>query len=111
MSLHLNIEIESTDRGLAMEMLGTNELSAGDTQISLGDGSTVTWLGAQSTKSAGAPQVFWLAISTVGLNLVSNWFYDRLKGRSAKLRINRTEVEIEPDKIRVVIEQIEKGEQ
>lgn len=31
-----------------------------------------------------------------------------LKHRPAKLRINRSEVEIEPNKIRIVIEQIEK---
>jgi hypothetical protein len=49
--------------------------------------------------------------SVVGLNVLSSWLYDKLKGRADKLRINRTEVEIEPDKIRVVVEQIEKDSQ
>jgi hypothetical protein len=44
----------------------------------------------------------------IGAGVVSNWLYAKLKGRPAKLRINRTEVEIEPTKIRLMIEQIEK---
>jgi hypothetical protein len=65
-------------------------------------------------KHAEEPYVFNLVIvaaSTVGLNLLSSWLYDKLKDRPAKLRISRTEVEIEPNKIRIVIEQIEKDGQ
>jgi hypothetical protein len=39
------------------------------------------------------------------------WLYDKLKGRKAKLRINRTEVQIQPDRIRIAIEQIEKEDE
>ncbi len=42
------------------------------------------------------------------LALVTNWLYDKLKSKPAKLRINRREVEIIPEKIRIVIEEIER---
>jgi hypothetical protein len=113
MTRHFNIEIETTDRWLDMEMLGADQVSAG-TQISLADGSTVTWSSAPLKKYAGDPYVFNLVVglvSAVGVGVFSNWLYDKLKQRPAKLRINRTEVEIEPNKIRIVVEQIEKDGQ
>lgn len=64
-------------------------------------------------KAVGIPEVTHAAIelaTAVGTGVVGNWLYAKLKGRDAKLRINRTEVEIEPNKIRIVIEQIERGE-
>jgi hypothetical protein len=113
-SYRLDIQIETVNRGLDMEMLETDSLSAG-APIAILDGATATWSGGPLKKFAGQPYVFNLVIvvgSTVGLNLVSAWLYDKLKNQPAtKLRINRTEVEIEPNKIRVVIEHIEKEEQ
>jgi hypothetical protein len=109
---HIDVQIETGDRGLDMEMLETDSLSVG-TPISLLDGVTATW-SAPLKKHAGEPYVFNLVItvvSGVSIHLVGSWLYEKLKGRSAKLRINRTEVEIEPDKIRVVIERIEKDGQ
>jgi hypothetical protein len=106
----LDIQIETTDRRLDFEMLEADHVSR-DTRIILSDGSTVRWAGAPLKKHAGEPYVFDLVvdlISAVGTGIVADWLYDKLKGRTAKLRINRIEVEIEPDKIRIVIEQIEK---
>lgn len=117
MSRNLDVQIETTDRGLDIEMLGAGHVSLG-TQISLADGSTVTWSGAPLTKHAGEPYVFNLVVvlasgaSGVAAGVVSNWLYDKLKGgRADKLRIHRTKVEIEPNKIRIMIEQIEKDGQ
>ena len=116
MSRNVDVQIETTDRGLDIEMLGAGHVSL-DTQISLSDGSTVTWAGAPLTKFDGEPYVFNLVAalasgaSAVAAGVVGNWLYDKLKGRAVKLRINRTEVEIEPNKIRIVIEQIEKDGQ
>ena len=112
MSRSLDLQIETTDRGLDIEMLGAGHVSPG-TQISLADGSTVTWSGAPLRKVAGEPYVFNLVatLASVGAGVLSNWLYDMLKGRATKLRINRTEVEIAPDKIRIVIEQIERDGQ
>jgi len=117
MGRNLDIQIDTTDRGLDIEMLGAGHVSLG-TQISLADGSTVTWSGAPLTKHAGDPYVFSLvavlasSASAVAAGVVSNWLYDKLKrGRAARLRINRTEVEIEPNKIRIMIEQIERDGQ
>ena len=108
----IDIQIETTDRRLDREMLNTDYLSARE-PLTIVDGVTGMW-SAPLQKYAGEPYVFDLAIeavSTVGLNLLSSWLYDKLKNRkrqNVKLRINRTVVEIELNKIRVEIEQIEK---
>jgi hypothetical protein len=108
----IDIQIETTDRRLDFEMLGAESLSAGE-PVAILDGVTAAW-SAPLKKYAGEPYVFDLvvtAVSSVALNVLSSWLYDKLKGKPAKLRINRTEVEIEPTKIRIVIEQIEKDGQ
>jgi len=112
MSRSLDIQIETTERQLDMEMLGTDTLSVG-VPVAIMNGVSATW-SAPLKKHAGEPKIFQLAIevaSGVGIHLLGSWLYEKLKGHNAKLRINRTEVEIEPDKIRVVIERIEKDGQ
>ena|ERR1700733_2588694 len=109
----LNIEIVTTDRELESEIFKSSSLSKGETGVTLSDGSTVTYEGTLAKRSIGIPDVTHAVIelaTAVGTGVVSNWLYGKLKGRDAKLRINRTEVEIEPNKIRIVIEQIERGE-
>jgi hypothetical protein len=111
MSRRLNIEIETADRELEARIFETSSFSAGETRITLSDGSTVTYAGTLVRKSIGIPDVTHLVIELatgVGTGVVGNWLYGKLKGRPAKLRVNRTEVEIEPNKIRIVIEQIER---
>ena len=50
-------------------------------------------------------------ITPIILGIVSAWLYNKIKGRSVALRIERTEVTINKDKIeRVLIEKIEKRE-
>ena len=111
MRRRLNIEIEIAFGEVETELFETSSFSAGETRVTLSDGSTATYLGTLAKRSVGIPDVTHVAIelaSAVAAGIVSNWLYDKLKHRPAKLRINRTEVEIELDKIRVVIEQIEK---
>lgn len=113
MSPHLNIEIESAERSLAFDLFETSQLAADDTRLTLGDGSTITYAGTLMRKAADMPELTRLVIdcvTAVGTGLVANWLYDKLKGRPAKLRINRTEVEITRDKIRIVVEQLENEE-
>src|ERR1700691_133190 len=95
MSRELAIQIETPERGLDIEMLETGHVSKG-TELALANVSTVTWAGVPLEKYAADPYVFSLLaglVSGVGVNLLSNWLYDKLRGRVDVLRINRTGVE------------------
>jgi hypothetical protein len=64
MNLSFDVEIESEDRHeLAMEMLGTNRLTANE-PVAILDGVTASW-SAPLKKYASEPNVFHLAVSLV----------------------------------------------
>jgi hypothetical protein len=89
----------------------SNSVSAGQ-QLALSN-ATVTWVSASLRKATGEPSVIELAVeiaSGIGVGVISNWLYEKLKGRHVKLRINRVEVEhIDKDSItRVIVEQTER---
>lgn len=75
-----------------------------------GDGVLV-FEGAVIRKAFGIPETLEFLLKTgkeVAVGLLSAWLYDRLKGRAVRLRINRTEVQLDGEAIkRVLIEQIE----
>lgn len=112
MDQQLQIEIETHDRELEFEMFeATPGLSTETSRVTFSDGSTAVYGGTLVRKAVGFPAIVHVGIdmaSAVGTGLVSSWLYDKLKGKPAKLRINRCEVEITPDKIRIVIEEIER---
>jgi hypothetical protein len=111
MSRRLDIEIETDDRDFSHELFETQSLSAGESQVSLADGSTVIYSGSAMRKAMNAPEVIRAVVEValgVGTSVAGSWLYDKLKGKPAKLRINRKEVEITAESIRVVIEEIER---
>ena len=61
MGHRLDIQIETTDRRLDFAMFEANEIAPG-TQVSLSDGSTVTWSSAPLATHAGEPDVFNLVV-------------------------------------------------
>jgi hypothetical protein len=112
MPQQLEVEIETHDRMLEFEMFeATSGLSAESSRVTFSDGSTVAYGGTMVRKAVGFPAIVHVAVelaTAVGTGLVTNWLYDKLKSKPAKLRINRREVEITPEKIRIVIEEIER---
>ncbi len=106
----LNIEIETDDRELLFEVFDTKSLDS-ETQAVLADGTIVRLGSMEIRKAYGVPEIAHLAIHLadgVGTGLASAWLYDRLMGKKAKLRINRKEVEITKESIRIVTEEIER---
>jgi hypothetical protein len=82
--------------------------------VGIGEGSSVEFIEENVRKGFDATRTLELVITTlssgVAIDLVSSWLYERLKGRSAKLRIRRTEVHIDRGEItRVITEEIEKS--
>lgn len=106
----LNVTIDTQDRRLAFDLF--------EPLGSVGPGSTVAVPGdAQLTmkdwplrKAFGLHETFVLTLSissTVGLGLVTNWLYDKLKGRpDTTLRIEETQVDLEQGEIKRVITRV-----
>lgn len=108
----LQIEIEAPSAFLAFELFSyQNSLSSETPPVTLPDGSTVAYAGTLDRRSFDFPSIVH-ALATLGgevsVGLLTNWLYDKLKGKPVKLRINRREVEITPEKIRILVEEIER---
>lgn len=112
MAQQFQIEVETFDFRVAFEMFESRTgLSSKTSRIILADGSTVAYAGTYERRGLNFPSIVHAGVDlagTVGVGLFTNWLYDKLKGKPAKLRINRQEVEITPERIRIVIEQIER---
>ena len=112
MGQRLTIEIETTQRGLETEIFETSNPSAHDLSLTLSDGSVIAFRETLIRKSFETSEVIKFTAElagAVGTNIFASCLlYDKIKGKPAKLRINRKEVEITPDRIRIVIEEIEK---
>jgi hypothetical protein len=106
----LDIEIETDERLFEHELFESENLERGQ-QLTLSDGTTVTYNGTLMRKAVGFSPIVKLAVdlaSAIGTGVASSWLYDKLKGKPAKLRINRKEIELTPERIRIVIEEIER---
>lgn len=104
------IEIDTFDRRLCGDLLGTSTVSAGASVLVPGGGALV-FEGAVIRKAVGIPETLEFLFNCgkdVAVGLFSAWLYDRLRGRAVRLRVNRIEVELDGEAIkRVLIEQIE----
>ena len=111
MAQRVEVEIETHDSALELEMFGGSEVSTGTSRVTFSDGSAIVYAGTYVRKGIDFPAIVHLVIdraSDIGTGLISSWLYDKLKGKPAKLRIRRQEVEITPDNIRIVIEDFER---
>jgi len=116
--MEIKIEIETHDNMLAFDLFESKELVADRTEKSISDNVSVRFEGEVFRKAEGLPRIIEMTlvlakevITPIILGIVSAWLYDKIKGRSAVLRIERTEVTINKQKIEsVLIEKIEKRE-
>jgi len=115
--MDLKIEVESFDNLLAPKIMGSPAtLSIGD-YIPLPGGAILTYKNEDFQKSmTELPRAveFLLTLGTgVVIDLVANWLYDRLKGKSRiTVKINRKEVNLDDSGHirRILTEYIEKTE-
>ena len=108
------IEIDTHDHLLDFELFEIREkttFSVGD-QKSLPGGFTMIFDGVTVRKAIGFPETITLVItfagtvvSSVAINLLSSWLYDKLKGRAETLRIDRREIHIDKGEITRIIEE------
>jgi hypothetical protein len=114
MIMKMQLEIDTEDRKLGFDLVGTsNSLSPG-TKVEIPGSAILTFDGLIGRKAFGFPVTleFILTFSSgVSAGIVANWLYEKIKGRALKLRIDRTEVQINKGEIeRIIFEKIEKSE-
>ena len=111
--MNLFLEIESNDRGLASDVMGSRSLSLGQV-AALAPDVSIQYRGSVIRKHFGAAEVteFMIAFGAgVTANYVAALLYEKLHGRADRVSIDRVDVrfndkgEIE----RVISERIKRG--
>ena len=95
--MKISIEIETDDKSLLCDLFGVEELKQG-ASTKLESGPTLVWEETVSRKDAGLPDIICLSLlgwRDIAVGMLSTWLYDKLKGRSTKLKIDNKETPIE----------------
>lgn len=114
--MEVKIEIETFNKQLDFDLFETKERLARGMEIKIADGISARFEGTEFHLAIGFPDLVHFTI-TIGKDLaigvasgiISAWLYNKLKGRKVeKLRIERTEVNIDKGEIkRILMEKIE----
>ncbi len=110
--MEVKIEVDTHDSGLGFSLFDTRGPLGPGTKTLPPGGGILTLERLYFRKAAGVPGTLYLVLtvgSSVGASLFANWLYDKIKGRASQVRIDRTEVELEGDKIKkIIVEKFEK---
>ena len=106
----IEIEIETGDEQLLPDLLETTPARARPGfEKPLPDGTVITLKDDVKRRAINLPpETITIALSlgtSLGINLVSTWLYEKLKGRVAKLHVNRREVRVTHDDIQRIIQE------
>jgi len=96
----VTLEIETYDRRLGLDITQPS--------AEMPEGMSVKELESRGYKAVGIPDTVILAVSiplNVTASLAANWLYDKLKGRSERIRIDRREITIEKGEIARILEE------
>lgn len=105
----VRLEIETNEKNLANAMLGSHQVSTGDTVVVPG-GASLELEGAVGGKSFDVPGVLQFILHTsaqIEIGLFTNWLYDMIKNKNVRgITINRRIVtEVTSESIRQVLEE------
>jgi len=107
------IEIETHDRGLEFDLMGNSASLAQGVGFTFSDGSKLTWQPGPLRKAHGLPNILHFILvygKDVGVGVLVNYLYEKLKGRATLLRIDRQVIQVEKGEItRIITEHIEKS--
>lgn len=105
------LEIETNDRKLEWDLLGSPKVLLAGVSVTLPDGSVLAWQPGILRKGHGFPQVIRFVLTVgrdVGIGVLGNYIYGKLRDRATKLRVDREEIQIEEGEIvRIITEHIE----
>ena len=104
----MNIEIHYWGENLMSELFGKPSMRVGD-MVDVQGRFSLVYKGNHIRKAATLPEIATLVLtfsSGVGSGFVANWLYEKLRGKKVnRIVIERTEVELEEEKIKKVIEE------
>lgn len=108
----ISIEVEADSPVVEFELMGRPTSISESQSCQLPGGGTLHWRGEESRRAFPIRTVCYFLLHVgdeVGAGLIAAYLYDKLKkGRATRLRIDRTEVEIDKGEItRVLSEHIE----
>ena len=108
--MQIEIEIETGDEQLLSDLLETSPaLARPGFEKALPEGAVITLKDDVKRRAINLPpEIITIALSlssSLGVNLVSTWLYEKLKGRAAKLHINRKEIRVTQDDIQHIIQE------
>jgi hypothetical protein len=105
----IKIEVHTHDRDLISDVLERSSISSGD-ELAISDQAKIRYEGSYIRKALGFPEIVYFTItfaSSVSAGIIANWLYDKFKKKNIeKLIIERTEIEINQEKITKIIEKI-----
>jgi len=114
--LRVSIEIETFDKELEMDLFDAKRFVAGETEKTISEGISIRWEGTEFKKVVGFPDIIHITLILardvalpIALGIVSNWLYDKIKGRAIKIKVKGFQVQIDRDQIeKILTEKIER---
>lgn len=103
----MELEIYTHDKDLLSNVLGKSSPSRNDSVVINGN-FKLTYKGTTFRLSAGLPEIINLTLTFGGgvvAGIVANWLYDKFKGRTVKIVINKREINLDKEQIKNVVEE------
>ena len=99
---------ETLEKFLEYELFETKHLSRKATRKTIDDsGVTIEYKFTSNKATLGVmPYIIFFTLNiglNIGINILSSWLYDKLKNKDVKLRIDKTKVEIDEEKIKELL--------
>ena len=108
--MKINIEVDTYDKRLTTDILGKKSISSGDKR-DIYKNTTLEYQLILKKFSIEEPDTILFTLDVEGdigtnTSIFATWLRDNLKDRAEKLRVNRTEVEIDEGEIKKTINEI-----
>jgi hypothetical protein len=107
MEKHITITLDTKDGHLIFDILGKTSASLGDI-VEIPGNAKLIYDGTYTRKGFGFPDtlnftlVFGMGVAS---SLVATWLYDKFKGKTEKVAINRAVIELDKGEIKRIIEE------
>ena len=108
--MKINIEVDTYDKLLTTDILGRKSISSGD-KIDIYRNMALEYQLTLKNFSIEEPDTVIFTLDVEGdvatnTSIFATWLHDNLKDRAVKLKINKTEVEIDEGEIKKTINEI-----
>ena len=108
--MKINIEVDTYDKQLTTDILGRKSISSGD-KIDIYRNMALEYQLTLKKFSIEEPDTVIFTLDVEGdvatnTSIFATWLHDNLKNRAVKLKINKTEVDVDEKEIKKIINEI-----